>query len=403
MMATIVAGFMSLGVHFLNKLVSEAEYSRFGVLLMVIACVPTIPLQMVFTHQTAAALAEDRARQLAGMIRRAWVWTFVIWLVGFALVAIFQARIVAAWHLSNSAGLFVALVAVLASVWSPLFSGVLQGRQDFFWLGWTVILGGVLRLGAAAGLVILFHAGATGMLAGALAAVAASSVVSLWRTRDLWSQPAEPFNTRELFSQIMPLVLGFGVCQFFFTADTMFTTVHFSGDAMKRYIAAGTLSRALLWLVLPLASVMFPKLVHSSAKKEKTNLLGIVIIGTAVLSACAAAGLCLVGPMVVRLVFKAEDVAGTTALLPWYVGAMIPLAMANVLVNDLMARGRFKVVPFMIVLGVAYAFTLPFMLNRFPGDMTVVLKTLGAFNLLLFVLCAFFTWGRQNSQAEVAR
>src|SRR5215469_5473959 len=99
MMATIFAGFLSLGVHFLNKLIPEAEYSRFGVLLMVIACVPTIPLQMVFTHQTAAALAENRVRQLASMIRRAWVWTFVIWLVGAVIVAIFRRQIDAAWHL----------------------------------------------------------------------------------------------------------------------------------------------------------------------------------------------------------------------------------------------------------------------------------------------------------------
>src|SRR5579859_5765584 len=75
MIATIIAGFMSLGVHFLNKVIDEAEYSKFGVLLMLVACVPTIPLQMVFTHQAAATLAQNRGRQLAGMIHRAWVWT----------------------------------------------------------------------------------------------------------------------------------------------------------------------------------------------------------------------------------------------------------------------------------------------------------------------------------------
>jgi hypothetical protein len=153
-------------------------------------------------------------------------------------------------------------------------------------------------------------------------------------------------------------------------------------------------------------------------------------------------------------------------LLPWYAGAMIPLALANVLANDLLARGRFKAVPFMIVLALAYAFTLPYMMNRSPvqpdkflaaivgseavpqkevnrklsdyirdhdlqdpsdktrinadeklkevfdgrtqvtvseindlvlnhvkGDMTIVLKTLGVFNLLLFLVCAVFTWG----------
>src|SRR5579871_4112757 len=136
MIATIVAGAMSWAVHFLNKVIPEAEYSKFGVLLMVIGAVPTMPLQMVFTHQAASALAENRARQLAGMIQRAWVWSFVLWLIAAVGVAIFHGRIENAWHLTNSAGLYIAVVAVLASVWSPVFSGVLQGRQDFFWLGW---------------------------------------------------------------------------------------------------------------------------------------------------------------------------------------------------------------------------------------------------------------------------
>jgi len=149
------------------------------------------------------------------------------------------------------------------------------------------------------------------------------------------------------------------VCQFLFTTDTIFAKPHFSDDDMKHYVAAGTLSRALLWLVMPIAAVMFPKIVHSSAKGEKSNLFGIVILGTAILAVIGAAGLWLVGPIVVRIAFKAGDVPGTVALLPWYAGAMIPMALANVLVNDLMARKQFKVVPFMVVLAIGYGFTLP--------------------------------------------
>jgi O-antigen/teichoic acid export membrane protein len=401
MMASIFAGFMSLGVHFLNKLIAEGEYSNFGVLLMVVACLPTMPLQMVFAQQSAAALAENRERQLAGMIRRAWFWTFLIWLIGVVITCVFRERIVNGWHLSSSAPLFVTLGAVLASIWLPLFSGVMQGRQDFFWFGWSQIGGGIIRFGAAAVLVAAFHAGATGMLTGALVGVGFSGAIAIWRSRDLWSLPSEPFDSRALLSQIIPLVLAFGVCQFLFTTDTMFATVYFSPDSMKRYVAAGTLSRALLWLVLPLAAVMFPKIVHSSSRGQKSNLLGIVILGTAVLAICGAAGLCVVGPWVVRLVFKPEDVAETTALLPWYAGAMIPLALANVLVNDLMARKQFKVVPLMIVLAVGYAFTLPYVLNHFPGRMTVVLQTLGVFTLLLFLVCAWFTWGAKSPEANV--
>jgi O-antigen/teichoic acid export membrane protein len=193
--------------------------------------------------------------------------------------------------------------------------------------------------------------------------------------------------------QVVPLTFGFGACQFMFTSDTMFAMAYFTGDEMAPYVAAGTLSRALLWLVLPLATVMFPKIVHAAAKSEKTNLFNLVVLGTAVLAIGGVLGLWLVGPVMVKIVYKTSYVAATTALLPWYAGAMVPLALANVMVNDLLARSRFGVVPWMVLLAVAYGFTLPVMLNHFPGRLEVVLQTLGAFNLLLFLVCAWFTWG----------
>ena len=144
---------------------------------------------------------------------------------------------------------------------------------------------------------------------------------------------------------------------------------------------------------------MFPKIVHATAKSEKSNLLSIVLLGTAVLAICGAAGLCLVGPIVVKLAFKPEYVAETTKLLPWYAGAMIPLALANVLANDLLARGKFKAVPLMVLVAVAYGFTLPWMLGHFHR-MEVALQTLGAFNLLLLAVCAWFTFLSPQSTAR---
>jgi hypothetical protein len=182
----------------------------------------------------------------------------------------------------------------------------------------------------------------------------------------------------------------------------MFAKAYFNDDQMAPYVAAGTLSRALLWLVLPLATVMFPKIVHASARAEKSNLFGIVVLGTAALAISGGLGLWLVGPLVVKLVYTANYVKEATALLPWYAAAMVPLALANVLVNDLLARARFGVVPFMVVLAVGYGFTLPAMLNRFPGRVEVVLQTLSAFNLLLFLVCAWFTWGWKSKPQAVA-
>jgi hypothetical protein len=214
MIAAVAGGAMTWGVHFLAKSIPEEQYAVFGTLLMVVACMPTMPLQMIFAQQTALALARGSEKQLAGMIRLAWIWTFLVWAAGAVLVFVFQKQIVAGWHLPNASGLWVTLPLLLLSLWLPMFGGVVQGRQDFFWLGWSTILGGAGRLLAAAFLVLALGLGATGMMTGAMVAVGLSVTILVWRSRDLWSLRSEPFDGKSLMKQVVPLMFGFGACQF---------------------------------------------------------------------------------------------------------------------------------------------------------------------------------------------
>ena len=130
MIANIGAGALTWGVHFLAKSIPKSEYAAFGTLLMVVACLPAMPLQMVFAQQSALALATGRARQLSGMIRLAWLWTFIVWALGALAVYFYQDKIVAGWHLPNGLGLWATVLAVLASLWLPLFIGVRGERLN---------------------------------------------------------------------------------------------------------------------------------------------------------------------------------------------------------------------------------------------------------------------------------
>ncbi len=388
MLTAVVGGALTYGVHFLNKVIDSAQYDAFGLLLSLVACLPVAPLQMVFTQQTALALNQGRERQLADIMRKGF-WGILILSLGVAaLVFCFQDRIVSGWRLPGAISLWVTVLLVPLSLWLPLASGVLQGRQDFFWLGWSSILGGGGRLAGAVVLVLAFHLGALGMMLGVLVGALLSVLIAIWRTRDLWMLPVESFFLGDLFKQSFPLVLGFGASQFLFTSDTMFAKHYFSNEQMKPYIIAGTLARALLWLVMPLASVMFPKLVQ--VRSDKAKLFGMVVLGTAILSICGAASMWVLGPYLVRFVANPGDVQATVALIPWYAGAMVPLAMANVLVNDLLARSKFQVVPFMVALAGVYCVVLPEMLSHYPGHIELVLQILGGFNLALLAICALF-------------
>jgi len=398
MIANIGSGALMWGVHFLAKAIPKAEYSVFGLFLAIAMSIPTLPLQMVLAHQTAHALATRRERQLAGKIRLVLAGTFLLWLLSAIVVLSLQGRIVERLEIANPVGLWLTLGVVLMALWLPIFWGVLQGQQNFLWLGWSMMLSGIGRMGIAAFAVLALGGYAAGMMSGVLTGLLLAASVAVWQTRSLWCVKSEPFRWRDLLAEVVPLMLGFLAFQFLFTADTIFSKAYFDGETMAAYVSAGTMARALMWLVGPLASVMFPRIVHSTAKAQKTDLMKVVLLGTGVLAVTGAASLWVLGPYVVRFVYTAAYVEVASSVLPWYAFAMVPLALANVLLNNLLARGSFKMVPALCILAVAYGFAL----TRYHDTLVMVIQTLGVFNILLLLICAWFTWFSKPLPSKVA-
>lgn len=388
MIANIVGGAMMMGVHLLSKKIPQAEYGSAVALLAATILIPTLPMQMVFTRETATALALGNTRMLASKARKSVLALFLVWLL-FALVVFFsQNTILEKWNISQPATLWLFVFVALAALVTPVFGGLIQGKQDFFWLGWTMMLNAFLRIGLAAIIIFFITQTAAGFMGGVLVGMVVVLAIMIWQTRDLWAGKTEPFETRSFLHQVVPLMIGFGACQILFSADTVIVGRFFSATETGSYGAAGTLSRGLMWLVLPLATVMFPKLVHHSAKAEKSNLLGLTLIGTTALAVVGAAGLTLLGAFVVRIVYTPAYVESVTAIIPWYAGAMIPLSLANVLVNNLLARADYRIVPWVAILAVGYAVTL----WLWHPDVKSVLQVLTAFTSVTFVICAAFTW-----------
>jgi O-antigen/teichoic acid export membrane protein len=177
----------------------------------------------------------------------------------------------------------------------------------------------------------------------------------------------------------------------------MFVGTYFPDEA-GHYFSAGTLSRALIWLVGPLAAVMFPRLVHSAAKGEKTNLMTLVLAGTAILAIVGSLCLIVVAPYIIPIIYKPEYIHTVKLVLPWYTAAMVPLALANVLLSNLLAKGAFKVVVPLCILAAGYGFAL----TKFHDSLVMVLQTLGIANLLLLAICGFFTFlGSKSKNASV--
>lgn len=395
MTATVVSGACMFLVHLLNSRLPEGEYSAFGTMLQLLQwlAIPAVGLQMVFAQLSAAAVTDQRRLELHGAVRT------VVKVTGLALGAlgiilpIIRRPLSESWELSSPLLLYLTLGIGVMSVWIPMFMGLLQGRQDFMWMGGATVFNGAGRVIFCYLIVLGLSASALGMMWGVVMGLTGTLVAVAWRSREVWSGPVAEFHWGDWLRRLLMLTLGFGSFLFLFSADVVLIKAHFARAEMDAYVAAGTLARAIVTFTAPLAAVMFPKIVQSVAHGRKTDTLQITLIGAFALAAAAAAGLTLVSPMVFRIVFPAH--LAILPLMPWFAWSVVPLVLANVLINDLMARSRFVASPWLALVAAGYGVTLAFHHDSFKQ----VILILGGFNTLLLLVAAYFTWQRRASSS----
>ena len=154
------------------------------------------------------------------------------------------------------------------------------------------------------------------------------------------------------------------------------------------YGAAGMIGRGVVAFTAPLAAVMFPKLVREAAG-TKSRVLFQAFLGTAILGVLAGVGCTLAAwllPDIVdrfpALAAKKKILTEITPLIPYFVWSMLPLALANVFVAALLAKERYRAVPWLVGIAFIYGLTLAWLANTAepPTPQTIIL-TLGGFNL----------------------
>jgi O-antigen/teichoic acid export membrane protein len=409
---TFLSGLFMLGVHAYAPILGEAEYGLFGVLLAMLnmMAIPSIALQTVFAQQTAAAISLEQKNKLTKTVQTLLAWGFYLWLAMAVIVLVFQKNILAGLTIHQPIALWIAIFLGLAQLWGPILLGLLQGQQNFLWMGWVVIINGVGRFVAVGIIVVLLGGKATGAMTGATIGIVISFLIAALQSRSVWlrSKPAIAFDWKAWLGDIVPLTLGLGASQFIFSVDVIFVRAVFGDHQTGFYVGSGMIGRGLVMFTAPLIVVMFPKIVHNISHGKKTNVLGYTVIATAVLCGLAAAGCTAFSLFMQHLAVSPEIVKGylsptlfkkVTAntealsvmgrLIPWFVWCMLPLALANVLLNNLMARKQFRVVPYLLIVIAAYLLTLTLAGNSFVG----VIQILGIFNLIFLAVIAAFTWG----------
>jgi len=406
--ATVGSGVFMSAVHVVAASMAKAEYGVFFTLLRVFLLmgIPALGLQTVFAQQAAAAHTETQDRELAQTTRSVLRVTFLVWLGMAAAAAASSQVLLRQLKIGNPMALWLTVGLGLSALWLPVLKGLLQGRQAFTGLGGVMILDGVGRFLAVAVIVLGLGGQAAGGLLGALVGQWLAILVAAWLTRHWWRGAGAPFLWRPWLRRVVPLTLGPGAVLVMCNADILMVQAVFPEQQTPYYMAGAMVGFALVQFATPLAAVMFPKLVRSRARAERSDAMQWTLISTFAMGALAAIGSTLLPELPLRvLYFRNPDFVQAAPLVPWFAWAMLMVTLANVLINNLLAAGRYRVVPWLALLAGAYVAALLGCRGYLAQLETAaafgaVVRILTGFSALLFAMVAWFTWGCPRAASD---
>jgi O-antigen/teichoic acid export membrane protein len=389
--ATLATGVFMAGVNAVVLHMDREETGAFLSLLDVLALLstPITAVLTVFMQQTVLAITDDLRRQLVTAARGIILAMCCLWLVVAIGTALFQETLLANLKLQGATAWWLTMFSGLVALIIPTLTGMLQGEQKFGLVGFSQIVNGVGRFAGVLIAVKALNQGATGAMTGVLLGNLFTLALVGWGTRWLWRAPGAPCDWKRWIREALPLMLGLGAPTFIFTQDMLVVQQHYEYGASAAYGAPRVVGRILFFLVVPMTTVMFPKIARSAAMSERTDVLAQAIGATALVCGGTAVVCTLFPDLMIKMVTLGKPGYAQTAwLIPWFAWALLPLALSNLLVNNLLARKRFEAVPWLVLVAAGYGITVRYF--TYTSYISVV-STLGVFSTLLFALSLFFS------------
>lgn len=406
MIASTLCSVFALATHFYGAWMGANQYGLFNTFLQMLnlALIPALPLQMMFCRQAASVVDEQSKRELAGTMQGTALIMLGIWSLMLVSSLVFHRDLSRIFQVENPVVIWCGLLAACPLLILPIFLGAVQGKEDYLAFGVSVILNGFGRFIAVGLLVGLLGLQAGGALFGVALGSGSALLLAMARSRDCWQIKGLKIDWKKWFSKLIPLALGLGSSQAMLAIDVILVRASFDKDYTGLYGAAGMFGRGIVLFLAPLVWVMFPKIVKQQVTREPSDALKQTLKFTAAAGFGMALSLTLFSwgsPPFLNWLLLNDYLPATAAtwlednmdavktifsLLPMFVWTMLPLTAANILINDLLAKGRVDVGPWLFLVPVTYAVVL-----SFTGTTAVrILATLFVFNLVLLGVAWLF-------------
>jgi O-antigen/teichoic acid export membrane protein len=327
-----------------------AEYATFGsfwALALVLGFGAFLPLEQELARRLP--LPGDRRALLRAASGAAAV------LAGIALVVLAAALPVVSRALEDNVSVLIALAALcVVSGGQFLVRGTLIGTDRLVRHAAVMVLDAVLRLGLAIAVFVVGGQDAAAFCWALVAAIALAHLPQLpaaWRRAVAWGRPAvgrrDPApTTRGLTRAAVPLLVGSACAQLLLNGLPVLVVAQAADGqeiaAAGVFVAAFTLAKAPLSMVVPLQSAVVPTLTRLIAQGRRREVLVLLVKGAAVLVGVAAIAVPLawwIGPAIVSLIFGDDYTIGGLDLALIICGVLAHIGLV-VITQVHVARGR---------------------------------------------------------------
>lgn len=327
----------------MGRLLTPAEYGFLNSLLavFVVLSVPLATVPMVLARKTAEYNAGNDFSRIRSLIRLAYRRLLFVGLFGLAAFAL-GARFLADYlHAPSIAPVLLLGLCACSSFAVPVNAAVLQGLQDYKWMGINAGLGGPARFFFCVALVAAGF-GVNGALAGMVLCN-----LSLWLAtyfpirRHLLRGADGPGHVHQLsLAHVFPVFLANLAFTVLTQADMILVARYFPAHEAGMYAAAAILGRSVMYVPGAFVQALFPMVSdHQSRNLDSRHLLLKALGATLSLSGSGAALFFLFPEMILRVFFGVHYMEAAPVL-RFFGLAMLPMAILMVLMNYSIAKGE---------------------------------------------------------------
>ncbi len=373
---------------------SRIEYGMLASMLslVLITGTPLEALRTAVAHQTALLMRMGQGGALRAFLRH-WARSLLVAAALIVLIGWLGRHGISTLLQLPAPGLVILTGFIVAgSLFMPYFQGALQGGQAFTWMAIHGQVWGVVRFVIGALLVWIWvsrsiQPTAMTALSAQMMAVVASVAVGGWAVaRLIRRQPVcleLPFAGWNYFLLSLAVLIGYAVLM---NADVALVKIFFDPEQAGVFAQAATIGRSIVFLPVPIAAVMFPKVVSAgvSTAGDRRVMLKALLFTAALIG--LAGFVCTVWTPFVWWIFTGswDDPAGIS-LVRGVIWALSPLGLTFLLMNFELAQRRFWAPLLLLVLAGVYVVCVAVWHDRFGQVLTIMGSVNVASMILMFV------------------